>query len=293
MPFTTLITVAELNEIIGQPNVVVLDARFDIDVEDQAVINYHNGHIPTSRQADVALHMAGQIIPGVTGRRPLPGKAKFTETIRGWGIDDSSQVVIYDDMNGIMAASRLWTMLKWAGIDNVAVLDGGYQAWVEAGLPLTQDIPLVKRSAYTPHFRDEMYIDVQEVEAASKAGNLLIFDSRSLDDGVPSHDAIKGHIPLSRAADRALNSTKDGRRWRSKGELAEHFRALIGERDPRDVVFYCGSGITAAQNVLGMAHAGFEGSRMFVGSWSEWITDPSREIDASWEIGESGPPTKS
>ncbi|MBT5182066.1 MAG: hypothetical protein HOL91_01025, partial [Actinobacteria bacterium] len=105
----------------------------------------------------------------------------------------------------------------------------------------------------------------------------------------PSHDAIKGHIPGSQAADRALNSAPDGMSWRSSEELRAHFQALIGERNPSDVVFYCGSGITAAQNVLGMAHAGFDGARMYVGSWSEWITDMSRAIDDSWEIGESGP----
>ncbi len=285
----TLISVEDLQSIINQPHVVVLDARFDIDSEGQAVVNFGQGHIPGARQADLALHMAGAIIPGVTGRRPLPEKSTFTDTIRDWGIDESSQVVIYDDMNGIVAASRLWTMLKWAGLESVAVLDGGYQAWVAAGLPLTAEVSEVARTRYEPKFLDDFFIHLPEIEEASKSGDLLIFDSRSLSDGVPSHDAIKGHIPGSRAADRALNSTSDGKNWRPSEDLRVHFQALIGERDPSEVVFYCGSGITAAQNVLGMAHAGFEGARMYVGSWSEWIIDRGRPIDDSWEIGESVP----
>lgn len=291
MTYRTLISVDELLPLCESGDVVVLDARFDIDHEEQAVINFANGHVPGARQADVALHMAGEIIPGVTGRRPLPSKEAFAQTLRNWGIDEATQVVIYDDMNGIMAASRLWTMLKWAGLDKVAVLDGGFQAWQEAGLPLTTEAVDVTPSEYQPRYRDEVFIHLPEIADASASGRLAIFDSRSLEDGIPSHDSVKGHIPGSRAADRARASVPGGGRWRTSDELREHFTELIGDRDPSEVVFYCGSGITAAQNVLAMAHAGLEGSRMYVGSWSEWIIDPSRPIDDSWEIGESGPQT--
>jgi thiosulfate/3-mercaptopyruvate sulfurtransferase len=287
--YRTLISAEDLHSIIHRRGLVILDARFDIDSEDQALVNFGQGHLPGARQADVAVHMAGAIISGVTGRRPLPEKSTFAQTIRDWGIDELSQVVIYDDMNGIMAASRLWTMLRWAGLESVALLDGGYQAWVAAGFPLDAETSEVARTAYDPNFLDHVYIHLPEIQEMSESGELLIFDSRSLSDGVPSHDAIKGHIPGSQAADRALNSAPDGMSWRSSEELRDHFRALIGERNPSDVVFYCGSGITAAQNVLGMAHAGLDGARMYVGSWSEWITDTSRAIDDSWEIGESGP----
>ncbi len=289
MAFRTLISVEELVPLWEADDVVILDARFDIDHEDRAVVNFAQEHIPGARQADVSLHMAGEIIPGVTGRRPLPPKEVFAQTLRVWGVEGNSQVVVYDDMNGIMAASRLWTMLRWAGLESVAVLDGGYQAWVEAGLPLTSDLPAVIPTNYEPIYRDEVYIHLPEIAEASLSPEYLIFDSRSLDDGIPSHDAIKGHIPSSRGADRALNSLPGGGRWRTSEELRVHFSSLIGDADPSDVVFYCGSGITAAQNMVGMAHAGFDGARMYVGSWSEWIINPPRPIDYSWEIGESGP----
>lgn len=290
MTYRTIIAVEELLPLMDSGNVVVLDARFDIDNEDRAVVNFEAGHVLGARQADVALHMAGEIIPGVTGRRPLPTKESFTQTLRNWGVDADIQVAIYDDMNGIMAASRLWTMLKWAGLDNVAVLDGGFQAWVDAGLPLSTEIENIAPTDFEPTFRDEVFIHLPEIAEASATGRLAIFDSRSLEDGIPSHDAVKGHIPGSRAANRAKVSVPGGGRWRSPSELREHFTELVGDRDPTEVVFYCGSGITAAQNVLAMAHAGFEGSRMYVGSWSEWIVNESRPIDDSWEIGESGPP---
>ena len=290
MAFTTLITVEELVPLWEAGSAVILDARFDIDDEDRAREIFAQEHIPGARQADVSRHMAGEIVPGLTGRRPLPHKEDFAHTIRCWGIDESSQVVIYDDMNGIMAASRLWTMLRWAGLKAVAVLDGGYQAWVESGLPITAAVEPIKPSTYQPTYHEKVYIHLPEILDSQANPRLTYFDSRSLEDGVPSHDAIKGHIPGSRAADRAKNSIAGGGRWRTRDQLREHYSALIGDRHPSEVIFYCGSGITAAQNVLGMAHAGFEGSRMYVGSWSEWILDPSRPIDDSWEIGESGPP---
>ncbi len=281
MPYTTIVSVPELLEILDAPNLVILDARFDIDHEEMAIKNYLAGHIPGAHQADLGMHMAGEIVPGVTGRRPLPDKAIFAERLRSWGIDENSQVVIYDDMNGIMAAARLWVMLRWAGLVNVALISGGFQAWTALGLELNTDVPDVRPSHYEPSYRDELVADLPVVEAASREGGLYLFDSRSLSDGIPSHDAIKGHIPRSKAADRALLSTDEGY-WRSAEELREHFTSIIGDADPRDVVFYCGSGVTAAQNVLGMAHAGFDGSRMYFGSWSEWITDPERPIDATW-----------
>ena len=287
--YRSLITVDELQPLIERGDVVILDARFDIDDEESAAVTFTESHLPGARQADVARHMAGTVIPGVTGRRPLPTTEAFTQTLRSWGVTKDVQVVIYDGMNGIMAGSRLWTMLRWAGIDDVALLDGGFQAWLASGLPLEKGPGASAPSTFTPQFHDDIYIDVSEVEEASESGRLLLLDSRSLTDGVPSHDAIKGHIPGSRAADRARNSDATAMRWRGRDELNAHFVELIGDRDPSEVVFYCGSGITAAQNLVGMAHAGLDGARMYVGSWSEWITDPERAIDDSWEIGETGP----
>jgi len=277
MTFTTLVSVEDLARHIDDPDWVILDARFDIDNEDAAKVTYAIEHVPGARQADLADHMSGEVIAGKTARRPLPDPEVFAETLRAWGIDAGTQVVIYDSMNGIMAASRLWVMMKWAGHDTAAVLDGGYQAWVESGGVVTADVPRVTPTDYVPVFDHGLIMDLDEVQEVSSRGGALLFDSRSQTDGIPSHDAVAGRIPGSGWADRALNSTANGR-WRDSAELAEHYRALVGDRDPHEVVFYCGSGVTGAQNVLGMSHAGLPGSRLYVGSWSEWILDPTRPI---------------
>lgn len=279
MAYSTLVSAQELAAHIDDPHWVVLDARFDIDDETAAKRNFAAQHIPGALQADLADHMAGPIIAGRTGRRPLPDPSTFADTLSSWGIDDTTQVVIYDDMNGIMAASRLWFMLKWAGHDVVAVLDGGYQAWIAQGGALTAEVAVPRTATFTPNFRHELVVSLDEVEALSRERGALMFDSRSTSDGIPSHDAIQGRIPGSVLADRALNSTADGR-WRTAEELRAHYASLIGDSPSEDVIFYCGSGVTGAQNVLGMAHAGFPNARLYVGSWSEWILDPSRHIQA-------------
>lgn len=279
MAFTTLITVDQLTRHLDDPDWVILDARFDIDHEDAAKVTYAREHVPGARQADLADHMSGPVIAGQTARRPLPDPEVFAETLRAWGIDESTQVVIYDAMNGIMAASRLWVMMKWAGHDATAVLDGGYQAWTESGGAVTSEVPEVRATDYVPAFDHGLVVGLDEVQEISRSGGALLFDSRSQTDGIPSHDSVVGRIPGSGWADRALNSTPEGR-WREATELTTHFSSLVGDRSPHEVVFYCGSGVTGAQNVLGMAHAGFPGSRLYVGSWSEWILDPTRPLQA-------------
>lgn len=277
MPYETIISVQDLADHLHDPKWVTLDARFDIDSEEEAKRAYLVEHIAGARQADLADHMAGEIIPGKSGRRPLPPRDAFERTIREWGINNDTQVVIYDSMNGIMTAARLWVMLNWAGHSKVALLDGGYQAWLAAGLPVSSEVSTPPTGTFTANYRPELIAELAEVEAATHEPSVLLFDSRSLSDGIPSHDSIRGRIPSSGIADRALNSTTDGR-WRSAEELRVHYGALLSQTPPEQVIFYCGSGVTAAQNLVGMAHAGFRGAKMYPGSWSQWILDPKRQI---------------
>lgn len=277
MLYETIISAQDLADNLDNPKWVILDARFNIDSEDEAKLSFPSEHIVGAQQADLADHMAGEIIPGKSGRRPLPPLDQFEQTIRSWGIDNDSQVVVYDSMNGIMAAARLWVLLNWAGHTKVALLDGGYQAWQAAGLPVDSAVKVPPTGTFTANFRPELIAELAEVEAATEDPSVLLFDSRSLSDGIPSHDAIRGRIPSSGAADRALNSTSDGK-WRTSEELKAHYDDVIGQAAPEQVIFYCGSGVTAAQNLVGMAHAGFRGAKMYPGSWSQWILDPERQI---------------
>ncbi len=281
MPFTTVISVDELQARLEDPDVVILDARFTLDDEGWGKRAFSEGHIPGARQADLADDMAGPIIPGVTGRRPFPDPDVFAERLCAWGIDDATQVVTYDSDSGLMAASRLWLMLRWMGHDDVAVLDGGYPAWLAAGGPTTTEVPSVAPRAFTPRLRPEMLADVDEVDAARVESPTRVFDSRGAEGyhgGGFYHDPVRGHIAGAGLADRAETTAPDGR-FRTTSELREHYTGLIGGRPPHEVIFYCGSGVTAAQNVLAMTHAGLPGARMYVGSWSEWIVDPARPVE--------------
>jgi len=279
--YPTLISVAELARIITAPDVVVLDARFTLEDEDWGRRAYAEGHLPGAQHADLARDLAGPIIPGVTGRRPFPDPEQFADRLGAWGIDDHIQVVAYDAEGGLMAASRLWLMLRWLGHDRVAVLDGGIAAWLAAGGDLTTDDAPAHPRSFTARLRPELLAEVDEVDATRQLAPTRVFDSRG-EEGYHGrghyYDPVRGHIAGAGLADRAQTMDASGR-LRPPDELREHFRSLIGELDPGDVVFYCGSGVTAAQNVLAMEHAGLHGSRMYVGSWSEWITDPGREIE--------------
>ena len=236
----TIISAQDLADNLDNPKWVILDARFNIDSEDEAKLSFPNEHIVGAQQADLADHMAGEIIPGKSGRRPLPPPDQFEQTIRSWGIDNDSQVVIYDSMNGIMAAARLWVLLNWAGHTKVALLDGGYQAWLAAGLPIDSGVKVPPTGTFAANFRPELIAELAEVEAATEDPSVLLFDSRSLSDGIPSHDAIRGRIPSSGAADRALNSTSDGR-WRTSEELKAHYlprKNLMNYQDIFQMLFF-------------------------------------------------------
>jgi thiosulfate/3-mercaptopyruvate sulfurtransferase len=225
--------------------------------------------------------MAGPIVTGVTGRRPFPDPADFARQVGAWGIDEDAQVIVYDAEGGLMAASRLWLMLRWLGHDRVAVLDGGLPAWLAAGGALATGVESRPSRTFTARLRPELLVEVDEVDAARVRPLTCVFDSRGAEGyhgGGVYHDPVRGHIAGAGLADRAETMTADGH-LRPVDELQAHYRDLIGDQPPSDVIFYCGSGVTAAQNVLAMTHAGLPGSRMYVGSWSEWITDPARPVE--------------
>ena len=281
MDATTLVSVDDLRAVIGDPRVVILDARFSLDDEQWGQRDYLEGHIPGALYADTATHLAGEIVPGVTGRRPFPEPDDFARQLGAWGIGADTQVVTYDADGGLMSAARVWLMLRWMGHDRVAVLDGGWQAWTESGAPIETDVRTPEPTTFTTRLRPELLVEVDEVDVARQRPLTCVFDSRG-EEGYHGrgvyHDPVRGHIAGAGLADRAHTLTGD-KHFRSPDELRAHYETLIGDQQPEDIIFYCGSGITAAQNVLAMTVAGLPGSRMYVGSWSEWITDPRRPTE--------------
>jgi thiosulfate/3-mercaptopyruvate sulfurtransferase len=281
MTFSTIVTTDELALHLTDPDWIVLDARFTLDDESWGSRAYLGGHISGALRADLALDLAGPIIDGVTGRRPFPDPAVCASRLSEWGVDESTQVVVYDADNGLMAASRAWFMLKWMGHDAVAVLDGGLPRWQAEGHPLVTGSETRAASTFVPAVRTGMLAFVDEVDHIRRDPAFRVLDSRGAEGyhgGGVYHDAVRGHIAGAGLADRA-ETIAEGGGFRSADELRAHFDSLVGDTPVENVIFYCGSGVTAAQNVLAMAIAGLEGSRMYVGSWSEWILDLGHEVE--------------
>lgn len=180
-----------------------------------------------------------------------------------------------------MAASRTWWMLRWAGHGAVAVLDGGWQAWTGEGRPVSGEVPRPTRREFGAHPRPELAVTADDVDRARLDPEWAVFDARS-EEGFHGrgvyHDPVRGHIPGARLANRADTLNADGK-FRSPEELREHFLTLTGTVPPEQTIFYCGSGVTAAQDLVAFAHAGLGDARHYVGSWSEWILDPARPVE--------------
>ncbi|WP_027349652.1 sulfurtransferase [Halotalea alkalilenta] len=209
---------------------------------------------------------------GVGGRHPLPSAERFAETLRTHAVEPDRRVVVYDDTGGQIAAARAWWMLRWAGHRNVHLLDGGWQAWCEAGLPVDHGEPdaTVVASDWQPTFDDSMIASADEVAS----GQAVLLDARAPErfrGEVEPLDPIAGHIPRARSLPSSATLGSTGR-WRDAAAL----RALLPEGE--DVIGYCGSGVSACQLILAHAIAGLPLPRLYPGSWSEWSRTPGRPV---------------
>ena len=235
---------------------------------------YAAGHIPGAAFVDLDKDLAGP--PGAGGRHPLPAAADFERAMRLAGVSDETPAVVYDDADST-AAARAWWLLCYFGHQSVRVLDGGFRAWTAAGYP----------AATAGDFRGRAgdftarpgQLDVLDADgAASLARTGLLLDARAAEryrgEAEPV-DPVAGHIPGAISAPTSENVNPDGT-FRSARELADRFRAL-GAADSRPVGTYCGSGVTAAHEVLALTLAGIPAA-LYPGSWSGWITDPSRPV---------------
>lgn len=276
--YTTLIPPADLYRNYQRPDWVIVDCRFDLADTEAGRRAYREAHIPGARYAHLDDELSGEIVPGTTGRHPLPAADEAARVFGRWGIDDEVQVIVYDDKGGGIAA-RLWWMLRWLGHEAVAVLDGGWQAWQSAGYPVDQKTVRPQARTFTARVRHDLLVDAADVERFRRSSEYVVVDSRT-----PSRyrgeeepiDPIAGHIPGAINLPFADNLTAG--HFRSTDELGHRFEKAIGNKDSDQVIFYCGSGVTACHNILAFQHAGKGEARLYPGSWSEWITDPRREV---------------
>ena len=278
--YLTIISTQELAKHIGDPDWVVVDCRFQPADTEAGRIDYGKSHIPGAVYAHLDENLAAPIEPGVTGRHPLPSPEKMAETLSGWGIGPKTQVVTYDDAGGAMAASRLWWMLKWMGHDAVAVLDGGWSKWVKEGREVESDEAVNPPGTFVPHPRHELQVSTEDVEEMLRDESALVIDARSRErylGDVEPWDPIAGHIPGTISAPFAELLTPESTLL-SVDEIRSYFNSLLGDVSPEKVVYYCGSGVTSIVSILAMAYAGIGMPKLYVGSWSQWITDPARGV---------------
>ncbi len=280
MPYTTLITAAELRQHVDNPAFVILDCRAELTDPRAGAAAFAAGHIPGAQHADADQHLSDKS-PGPNGefrgRHPLPSREAFIETLRGWGVYPNSQVIAYDAHGG-MFASRLWWMLRWVGHANVAVLDGGMAAWLAAGGALTTDLPPRPRGSITLQPSLVPVVSVDTVLENLSTKKYTVLDARAADRFRGENetiDPVAGRIPGAKNRCFKDNLQDDGR-FRAAEMLQKDFSALTDS--PASTILQCGSGISACHNALAMEIAGLGGAAVYPGSWSEWSADPSRPV---------------
>ena len=265
--FTTLIPAAELAAALAADarGWRILDCRTRLDDPEFGARAYAEGHIPGAVYANIDLDFAAP--PGAGGRHPLPEPDALAARLRGWGIDDSDQIVVYDDMGGPFAA-RAWWCIRWLGHAAVAVLDGGLKAWQA---DLTRAVPTSAPGNFS--LRPSLTRTIDAAELRRRLGAVDLIDARArprFEGREEPIDPVAGHIPGAVCLPFQENLAPDGR-FRSPAELAARFAG-----HGADTISYCGSGVTAAHNILAMRIAGLPEPVLYPGSWSEWIRDPSR-----------------
>jgi thiosulfate/3-mercaptopyruvate sulfurtransferase len=280
--FRTIISPQELHEKLGRQTWVIIDCRYSLGHPDAGEEAYKKSHIPGASYAHLDRDLSGKVVPGKTGRHPLPSIVKMTQRFSSWGISDGIQVVLYDDRSGAIAA-RLWWMLRYLGHDRVAVLDGGWRAWEAEDYPVETAIVGAGPRVFKPRVRENWVVDADHVQRRLGAENFLLVDSRMPEryrgEDEPI-DPVAGHIPGATNFPHTDLVDSEGM-WLTPDELEERFQTLVGNDVADEMVFYCGSGVTACRNLLAHHHAGFGDAKLYPGSWSDWITDPERPIERS------------
>ncbi len=270
-----LISTASLATRLQDPTIVVLDCRHVLTDPEAGEGLYTAGHIPGARFAGVDRHLSSPP-NGRNGRHPLPDPEDFAAFLVDAGVTADTTVVAYDQVGGQYAA-RLWWMLRWIGHERAAVLDGGWGKWVSEARPTSTEVPSPAPGRVELRVDDALWVDAASVQR----GEGLVVDARAPErfrGEVEPIDRVAGHIPGAVNRNFALNQNADTT-FRSAEELRTAWLALLGERAPAEVFHQCGSGITACVNLLAMELAGLGGSKLYAGSWSEWITDPSRPVE--------------
>jgi thiosulfate/3-mercaptopyruvate sulfurtransferase len=282
-PYTTTLDPAELATHLNDADWAIVDCRFDLTRPEWGAGAYSSGHVPHALYAHLDRDLSGPV-SAMTGRHPLPQPQVAAETFGRWGIDETVQVIAYDQGNGAYAA-RLWWLLRWLGHTRVAVLNGGFAAWQQAGLPVETGASNRAPRHFKATKSEGAVVTTAELERIVSSGALtrgdpVLVDARGADRFAGLNetiDPVAGHVPGARNHPFAHNLDAAGR-FLAADELRRRWEPALQGRDAGSIIAMCGSGVTACHNVLALEIAGLSGARLYAGSWSEWIRDPSRPV---------------
>ena len=281
MALAQLIDSTRLNAQLAHPNLCIIDCRFALDDPQYGKRSYEQAHIPGAVYLDLEADLSGPVIPGQTGRHPLPQPQQLIQRLRTAGLNNDSEVVLYDDGPGAFAA-RAWWLLAWLGKrSGVYLLDGGLKAWCAAGGPMSSEPAVVAPGTFEGTPDNSLLIDARQLLADLQQPGLTLLDARALPRFLGEQepiDPVAGHIPGAQCVPFNGNLDEDGR-FLSPQALEERFRPLVATTSAERLVAYCGSGVTACHNLFALCLAGHPLAKLYAGSWSEWITDPQRPVE--------------
>jgi thiosulfate/3-mercaptopyruvate sulfurtransferase len=274
----TLIDAATLRDHLLDATWVVLDVRHDLADPAAGPAAYAASHLPNAFHAHIDRDLSGAKT-GRNGRHPLPAREALVERFRDWGVRRDTQIVAYDAQGG-QFAGRLWWLARWLGHEAVAVLDGGYPAWLAAGGWVSQEAPDRLRGDFAPGHPLVPGVDAATVLSVLDDPTRVVLDARAaerFEGRIEPIDPVAGHIPGALNRFWGENLAPDAC-FKPATQLRAEFEALLAGRSAQQLIAQCGSGVTACHHLLAMEHAGLGGAALYPGSWSEWIADPSRPI---------------
>ena len=278
MRHTTLVSISDLAAHLDDAGWVVCDCRHDLADTEAGRRAYRESHVPGARFVHLDRDLSAPLTDR-NGRHPLPDPDRFARRVGELGISNGSQVVAYDASGGYYAA-RMWWMLRWLGHGAAAVLDGGWDAWLKAGMAVSASVPEARPARFVRLAALVRSVTAGEIASGLETGPGRLLDARSPDRYRGENetlDPVAGHIPGAINRFFKLNLEADGR-FKPAAALRKEFTGLLAGDAPGDVTHYCGSGVTACHNLFAMEIAGLGGSRLYPGSWSEWISDRSRPV---------------
>ena len=261
------------------PEVLIVDCRFELSDPGKGEREFLQAHIPGAVYASLDRDLSNLSKKNL-GRHPLPDAQAFSAVLSRWGWSSRQRIVVYDDNGGALAAARLWWMLRVCGIA-ANVLDGSWHAWSEAGLMIEHGAAHAREATQVDaRFDPAQVVYYEELERLRVQDSALLLDARGAAryrGEVEPIDPVAGHVPG--ALNRPFGDNLDASgHFKPPAQLREEFASVTGNRDPREVIHMCGSGVTAAHNLLAMEAAGLHGSRLFAPSWSGWLSNPDRPV---------------